>query len=494
MSRAEDTQGLPSWLVAIAFVGSLAALFGGYWDDAWHTDRGRDSFFILPHIFIYAGVAAIGGALGLWVASTARREGAARALSRPTVRLAAISVALTLASGPIDDVWHRAFGRDAVFWSPPHMLGIVGTMVLGAALLAEIARRGAAWSVAGGGLVVSAASFIVAEYDTDVPQFDEVWYLPALALAASVAFGLVRMLVRRPWASTEAALAHLGFVALTAVFLWTQDFPAPALPLLLAPAVALDLTAGRGWRVPSRTAAYVLALFAAYVPVRNWLGNGVEIDALDVAVGLPLAFVASLPFIALSAGAEIRSAPPRAGVAVGVLVAVLMAVPAGVAVAHDPGQGGEAGTAEFTVRAADHSISAHGRLNRASCPALGEGTLVARRAGEERRSPLALDGCAFEGRVEVEGRGRWFVYAELRDGDDTIETWLPVDAGQGTTTVSEDERFVYRPPGRSTAAGEIVGGFVLYGAMLALLVAAFRLLRPSSHPAATGRAAAPLPR
>ena len=32
------------------------SLFGTYWDDAWHTDRGRDSFFAAPHLALYAGV------------------------------------------------------------------------------------------------------------------------------------------------------------------------------------------------------------------------------------------------------------------------------------------------------------------------------------------------------------------------------------------------------------------------------------------------------
>lgn len=41
---------------AIAFLAGTAALFGTYWDDAWHTDRGRDDFFIAPHLTLYGGV------------------------------------------------------------------------------------------------------------------------------------------------------------------------------------------------------------------------------------------------------------------------------------------------------------------------------------------------------------------------------------------------------------------------------------------------------
>ena len=472
---------MPSWLILVAFAGSVSALFGGYWDDGWHTERGRDSFFVLPHIFIYVGVAGIGAALSLWVGDTARRVGVRDALSRPTVRLAAASVAVTLASGPIDDIWHRAFGRDAVLWSPPHMLGIVGTMVLGAALLAETARRRAGWSLAAGGLVLAAGNFVVAEYDTDVPQFDALWYLPALALASSVALGLVRMLTARPWAATEAALAHLAFIGLTDAFLLTQGFPPPALPLLVAPALALDAATARGFSAPARTATFVAALFAAYVPVRNWLGSGIEVGAVDVLAGLPLAFAAALPFIALSRGVRPLPPPDARAVAASVLLLALL-VPAGTALAHDPGQGEDAGTARLAVNADDFAVAANGRLNRRSCASLRAGQLVARRAGVEHRAPLAIRGCTFSGRLTVSGRGRWFVYAELRGGERIVETWLPVRAGGGRRRVAADARYVYVPPQRSSGAGKRIGGAVLYGAMLLLLVAGFRLLGSSAMP------------
>ena len=467
---------MPTWLLAAAFGGAAAALLGGYWDDAWHTERGRDTFFILPHVFIYAGVALVGAALTVWVAQSTRRGGLREAFGRPAVRLAAISVGVTLASGPIDDIWHRAFGRDAVIWSPPHMLGIVGTMVLGAALLPETARRGGAWFVAAGGLVLAAANFVVVEYDTDVPQFDAVWYLPALALSSGIALALVRLGGPRRLAAGKAAAAHLGFVGLAGAFLLTQGFEPPALPLLVAPALALDLGAARGWRAPSQAAAFVAALFAVYVPVRNWLGSGVELDAADLLVGLPLAYVAVLPCLLLATGRDGGRGLPAAAAACMVALLVLQAPPA--AVAHDPGQGEGAGTARLAAAAEGYRVRASGRLNRESCPSLRSGVLVARRAGAERSAPLRLNGCAFQGAVTVNARGRWFVYAELRDADGrTTEAWLPVDAGTGQARVAEAKRFAYTPPERAGGLGRLVGGAVLYGAMLALLGSALWLLR-----------------
>lgn len=132
---------IPRWLVPVIFAGSASALAGGYWDDAWHTERGRDSFLIAPHITLYVGVAAAGWALALWAGLAARAVGWRAALAHPPLALAVVAVVATLASGPIDNAWHEAFGRDAVIWSPPHMLGIVGTAGLAAALLVELSGR-----------------------------------------------------------------------------------------------------------------------------------------------------------------------------------------------------------------------------------------------------------------------------------------------------------------------------------------------------------------
>jgi hypothetical protein len=54
-------------------LAGAAALFATYWDDAWHTDLGRDSPTIPPHLLLYASVAVIGAVV---VARAWRRCGA----------------------------------------------------------------------------------------------------------------------------------------------------------------------------------------------------------------------------------------------------------------------------------------------------------------------------------------------------------------------------------------------------------------------------------
>jgi hypothetical protein len=124
---------------------TLVAGWGVQWDIQWHVRIGRDSFWIAPHVMTYAGVASVVllsfGILG-W--DTWRRRGARVAAdeitvmgitSTPGFHLAAWGIALTVLAAPIDDLWHRLFGIDVTLWSPPHLLGILGSLINTAACL-----------------------------------------------------------------------------------------------------------------------------------------------------------------------------------------------------------------------------------------------------------------------------------------------------------------------------------------------------------------------
>lgn len=470
-SAQQHRIALPGWLVAVIFAGSASALAGGYWDDAWHTERGRDSFLIAPHVALYVGVAASGWALALWAALAARSVGWRAALAHPPLALAVVAVVATLASGPIDNAWHEAFGRDAVIWSPPHMLGIVGTAGLAAALLVELAGRHG--QTAAAGMLVVALTFAVVEYETDVPQFDEAWYLPVLALGALLALALARTAIDRPWAATRAAAAHLGFITAVALFLVALGYDAPLLPLLVAPAAALDLAGRHGLGTAGSAALAVGALYAAYVP---WLElwGGVTVDAGDVVIGLPLALLAGWAALAVVDRAARRPGPrrPRRGrrpAVSGAAVVLVVAVLAAPASAHDPGQGREVGALDLAATAHDGELRLDATAVR-GCHRFEARSLAARRAGETVRAPLRGRGCRYRGTLELPGDGRWFVYAELRDrGGSDVESWLPVEVGGGDGRATERARYAYVPPAASTAGAELATGAIMYLSMLALL-------------------------
>ena len=458
---------MPLPLIYMALVGAAAALGGGFWDDAWHTERGRDSFFIAPHIGIYAGVSLVGLGVTLWLLLALR--GGSRLRGEPALLLAVIALLATLASGPIDNGWHEAFGRDAVIWSPPHMLGIAGTLTLGAVLLTQVRGHVALQSVIGA-MVLAAATYPVIEWDTDVPQFASIWYLPALTAGLAVGLALVRLTAARSGMATMAAATHLTFVLGVSAFLLLEGFDAPGMPLLVLPAALVDLADRRGLRPWLRPAALTVGVFAAYVPVRNWLGHGVEISASDVLLGAPIAWIAASSVEAL--GLRKPRVPHRGVVAVAVVVALLVATPN--AFAHDPGQGSPRGTASLVLAAQDGELDLRGRL--APCVALASGDVVARRAGNVVRAPASVKGCAFHGSLRVAGRGRWFVYADLRGANGPIETWLPIRADRHAS-VSARHRFAYDPDRRAAGAFKYLGGGLLYSAMVALLVATFALVR-----------------
>ena len=454
----QDRIAVPGWLVVPIFLGSASALAGGYWDDAWHTERGRDSFLIAPHLAIYLGVAAAGWGLALWAAIAARSVGTRAALAHPPLALAVIAAGATLAAGPIDNAWHEAFGRDAVIWSPPHLLGIVGTAGLAAALMVELAgRRG---QTAAAGMLLAALTFPVVEYETDVPQFDEAWYLPALAAGALLALALARRAaLDRPWPATRAAAAHLGFITAVAAFLLALGYDAPLLPLLVVPAVALDVAARRGLGPGASAALAVGSLYAAYVP---WLElwGGVTLDSGDVLVGVPVAFLAAWAALAAVSGAPLRV--PSLGLAAALVLAL-----ASPAAAHDPGQGREVGALDLAVTARDGNLTLDATAVRGCFDARG---LAARRAGETVRAPLRRDGCRYRGTLRLPGDGRWFVYAELRDRDGAeVESWLPVVLDDGGGRATERARYAYVPPAGSAPFTEVGASAIIYLSMLALL-------------------------
>lgn len=475
------TRAAPAAVVIAAFAGALAALAGGYWDDAWHTERGRDAFLIAPHVAIYAGIALAGAALSFWLLLATRRAGLRAALGHGPLALALLSVGVTLTSGPIDGAWHEAFGRDAVIWSPPHMLGIIGTMGLGAALLIELAPRREWWgrpaAVGAGALVLTSAAFATVEYDTDVPQFDVAFYLPVLAFGSALAFVLVRAALDGRWSATAVAGAHLTFVGCASLLLVAfTEFAAPGLPLLVPAAAVLDLGRRRRVSAPLLAAGYVIVLHVAYLAVRNGAGGGVEFGAADVVASLAMSYAAVL--LAFVIGGRLGLRSPRTAALAAVVPVLLLAAPA--AIAHDPGQGTEAGSVSLVVTAQQRRVTVEARTPAQLCADAMPVAVVARRAGTAIRARLtARNGCTARGALEVPTDGRWFVYAEFRRRGETIESWLPVIAGRSRSRIADPSRYAYVAGEQSSRALEVVGGAVLYAAILAYLLATSLIVRRS---------------
>lgn len=490
----EAMRSFPLTLFALVLAGGAVALAGGYWDDAWHTERGRDSFFIAPHIALYSGVTVAGAAFAVWLAQGLRAHGRREALRHPAILLGLGSVAVTLAAGPVDDAWHRAFGRDAVIWSPPHTLGIVAMGCLGLAALLAVAdergRRGLVLRALAGGFVVAAFNSLLMEYETDVPQFAMLWYLPVLALTSSLAMALVKLANPDPLAATFAAAAHVGYIALVGLFLEAKGFDAPLLPVLIVAAAALDLGVARRWPLPLLAGAYVLALVAAYLPSINLLSFGISFDSRDLLLGAPLALLAVLVVLALTRPWPTRPKPYGASAATTAGTVLALMVVAAPAAAHDPGQGEEAGGMELNLEAEGKQVAVTARALGEACDPQRDAQLVARRGGQSLRFPMQARGCRYEGTAEVTEEGRWFIYVELRGPQDTIESWLPMKVGQ-EERVSEVRRYAYHAEDAGTPLLEWIAGIALYGVMLVLLTLTAVFLRRRARASESSRRGPP---
>lgn len=478
----EERPTIPGRLLGPLLIGATTALAGGYWDDAWHTERGRDSFLIAPHIAIYGGIALAGAALAWWVLLAVRAQDMRATLRHRPLALALLTVGLTLASGPTDNAWHLAFGRDAVIWSPPHMLGIVGTAGLGVAVLVELSGSAASWArrarPVAGAFVLAALTFLVVEYETDVPQFDAVWYLPVLGLTSVLALAIVRRATPGRWGAGEAAAAQLAFVGAVSLLLVALGFDTPKLPLLLVPALVLDVGARRGLPLTGQGLAYTVGLFALYVPTVDWLGQGVQLDGADVLVAFPLTLVAVTAVLAAVLGDRGHAGCVRLATAVAIGGGALLILPAG-AVAHDPGQGADAGTVALAARATGRGVALTAVAGPGLCRRLGAGRLVARRSGVTKRVAMRRSGCRYRGRLSVPQRGRWFVYAELSRGKATVESWIPVKVGDAQT-VSDPERYAYVADANAGGLLKTVAGASLYLLVLATAGAVILLVRGAS--------------
>ncbi|WP_328690261.1 hypothetical protein OHA74_13905 [Streptomyces phaeochromogenes] len=461
-------------LIAAA-AGGLLALFSMYWDDSLHTDVGRDTFWSAPHVLLYGSLMVTLAATAWWGIGRVRGRGWRTAMADPLLRWAAVSAGAIGVSAPADEAWHAAFGRDAVLWSPPHLLAIVATFALSAALFRAIAAEGGGRPlVLGGGLVLAASLAPVMEYESDVPQYSAVWFLPTAATGLTLAIVLIRRFDPHPWAVTRAALVATAVRLAVIPVLAGLGYSTPIVPPVLVVALAAD--AVRRWRTSPWLALVVpVAVHAAYVPLLPLLPHGTPVAAGQIVPSLLLSLGGSA-LVVLAAEELPRTRLPAirtAGLAVAALTLALPLLSAGRAVAHDPGQGTEAGEAHWrtTAQGSRIDVIVAPEPNSAS----GRAVLVARRAGQELSAPLASSGDGvYRGYVTVPESGRWFVYAAFRDAEEsTTETWIPVEAS--SSQVLHESRPLYVPPApQKEGAGRTAATVALYGLSGVILVAVAR--------------------
>jgi hypothetical protein len=110
---------------------------------------GRDTFWIPPHTLMYTAIALSGllvAAVVLAGIVAAPRPGTyttVLGLRAPLgLLILGLGVIQMILSAPFDDWWHRMYGVDVSVWSPPHLVGFSGAVVmLSGLIIAVLAER-----------------------------------------------------------------------------------------------------------------------------------------------------------------------------------------------------------------------------------------------------------------------------------------------------------------------------------------------------------------
>lgn len=269
---------------------------GLLWDAAWHRTIGRDSFLSPPHLLMYAAVAA-NGLVATWAAL--------RHVRGPGFALMGAGFLVAVAGAVLDEAWHRWFGKDVNIWSPPHLVGLAGAMVMAIGLALAIAghtryRTRPGWWVPRVVLLFCFADLIhksmvtLDHYTLDAGGRTADFYpflmalmQPAILVAAVRAIGT--------GAATACAsvfvLEHAGvLLVLGAAGMRIPTFS----PFPLLPAIAVDLVISRSRGSIAALLGGVAFTLILYLQEAAWMGWVVRRPWAigDVAGGLPPALLA----------------------------------------------------------------------------------------------------------------------------------------------------------------------------------------------------------
>ena len=303
-------------VLPVLALGALAGLLGIYWDIAWHIDIGRDTFFTLPHNFIYSSIAVV-LLMSLYGLLRDRRDTAFHLRWRslrlhPGLLIVAVGAALELLFAPMDELWHQLFGIDVTLWAPMHLIGIMGLTLasFGGLVSAWLEQRLAVneerrrhfgrVTLFFAAAMLGWTILLLAEFDFNTPQFPSFWHPVLLIGLPPMILVLVRTLTAWRWAATVIALLYTAFRLglagwlITTASLDLAGYTRPLIPLLILAGLAVDLLVRRnlpGWLLGLSAGAVIL--------LTNWpliaFGSGIiwYPDVLSQAVRPGLALAAA---------------------------------------------------------------------------------------------------------------------------------------------------------------------------------------------------------
>jgi hypothetical protein len=311
-----------------------------------------------------------------------------------------------------------------------------------------------------------------------VPQFSEVFYLPIFIVTGLLVACVARASVPMRFPVTAMVLGFAAVRIAIVVGLALLGRSTPDLPLAVLGFALIDLPLARAAQryAAGAAASAAIAWWASAVGLASQAVDAVALTALPV-------LIVCAVIVIMSHGIR-RWIPAAAAV---LAAALSLTTPPAPASAHDPGQGEPKARVELTGTSDGARLLTIHAAMPAGCEAVTPLHVVARRAGDVVTKPLrTLEGCAFEGNVDVPVDGRWFVYVELEQAGQRLEAWLPLDAGRSERIIEARELYV---PAQADAASrrlQLVVGALIYLLGVALIAAAARVVHNARMQQATG--------
>lgn len=277
----------------VVSLGIILVTSGGSWDITNHILNKPETFFAPPHLVLYTGVGvALLGFLALLFSWN--RSGRPQSF-RGGIKVSGIGMALLLAAGPADFVWHSNFGLDGLL-SPPHLVLISGMILSSVGALMNSAKYTAGSQKLGRLLTVVSLlpvwfsltglfySFSLPFSDTDYFDFNPHPVFAASFAAVSYPFLISTMLVlaasfarNRFGVASIVGASFLGMMTLTAIIpndslIHTIPFYLSSMiPIILGDVVASKATGPRGLYVAGGIFGSVA--FFMYYPLITYTYN-----------------------------------------------------------------------------------------------------------------------------------------------------------------------------------------------------------------------------
>jgi hypothetical protein len=259
---------------ATLLLGMFSTFFGLAWDVEWHSDVGPDTFWTLPHLFVYSGAALSGFAclVVVLLSSVQARDGWKRPGMIPLFGglfyapvgfvVAGFGALGFLIFGIFDQWWHTQFGFDVAISSAPHV-GLLLSYVLagvGGVLVFVQGRHSKP-------VILGLAIAFALVFSVPVMQMNlsELGWIPVLLALPALIFPLMLLMSA---SLTRAPITMLWISGFVFVLRWTSEWIVPILTNAYAQALGLYLRedasadVGMAQTMPAFLPIAALAMFA----------------------------------------------------------------------------------------------------------------------------------------------------------------------------------------------------------------------------------------